>query len=159
MRRIAIFGSLVATLVFAAVAVGAVKHYHGKDTDPACASSIPPPACAITFDGVVRNHKVVRVRDFVFDEIPMTCDQGDYSISNSTTPLPGIKVNAKRKFGANFVDDQQNPTQYIHVDGKFSTNYKRATGHVRFHGDISPSPPGPTGCDTGLDSWHARVGP
>jgi hypothetical protein len=144
-------------LVLAAVAVGAVKHYSGTDTDPACASSIPPPACAITFDGAVRNHRIVKVRDFVLDEIPMTCNEGDYSVSNSSTPLPDMKVNAKRKFGGNFVDDNQNPTQYIHVDGRFSTNYKRATGHLRFHGDFSGLG-APTGCDTGTDTWHAHVG-
>jgi hypothetical protein len=158
MRRIAIVGSLVATLVFAAAALGTAKHYHGTDTDPACTTGTPPPACTIDFDGVVRNHRVVKVRDFVFDGIPMTCNEGDFTISNNTTPLPDMKVNAKRKFAANFKDDLQNPTQYIHVDGRFSTNYKRATGHLRFHGDFSPAPPGPTGCDTGSDPWHAHVG-
>jgi hypothetical protein len=162
MRRIAIVGSLGAMLVFATVALGAVKHYAGKDTDPACSTGTPPPACTITFDGAVRNKKVVKVKNFLFSEIPMTCDQGDYVISNTTptgdSPLPPMKVNAQRKFKGNFVDSTTSPTQYYHVDGKFSTNYKRATGHFRIHGDFTTAVPPATNCDTGLDTWHTHVG-
>jgi hypothetical protein len=161
MRRIAIVGSLVAMLVFAAVALGAVRHYHGKDTDPACTSGLTPPSCAITFDGGVRNHKVVRVKNFAFDEIPMQCDEGAYAISNTGVPLPTMRVNAQRRFHGEFVDSKTSPTQYTHVAGRFSTNYKRATGHFRFHGDFRPSTLYPTGlhnCDTNTDTWHARSG-
>ena len=158
MRRTAIAGSIVAVLAFAAVALGATKHYTGKDKDPACSTGTPPPACTIDFDGVIRNHRVVKVKNFLFDEIPMTCDQGAYVVGNTTptpNPLPPMKVNAQRKFGANFVDSTTSPTQFTHVDGRFSTNYKRVTGHFRFHGDFSGLG-APTGCDTGTDSWTAH---
>jgi len=161
MRRIAVVGSLVAVLAFSAVALAAIRHYHGKDEDPACASIPPPNACKMKFDGAVRNGRVVKVRNFTFNKIPMPCTEGPFALSNTGNPLPPMRVNAQRRFHGDFVDNQTSPTQYTHVDGRFSTNYKRATGHFRFHGDLSPEVFPPTGlhnCDTGRDDWHARTG-
>jgi hypothetical protein len=161
-RRAAIAGSVVAMLAFAAVALGGTERYHGKDADPQCTSVPFPNACVIKFRGKIRNQRVVKVTDFVFKDIPMACDEGSYVVTNdgpNPSPLPRMRVSAQRRFRGGFVDSTR--TKFIHVEGRFSTSFRRASGQFRFHGDFTVTERPPSGahnCDTGTDAWHARVG-
>jgi hypothetical protein len=150
MRWIVAVAVGIAVLALAAFTFGAKKHYSGSDLDPQCdLISEPPAACTISFDAKVKKGKVKSVSKFVFERIPITCDQGSFTVSNTAVPVNGMKVNKKRKFKGtwNGPDDQQ-----VKVTGNFSKNWKSAKGTVTDKGDF---PPTATDCRTGKDEWKA----
>lgn len=135
----------VAALLLAALALGATRHYSGADRDPACEAG----NCTVTFNAKVKKGKVKSVSRFVFDAVPITCDEGDFTVSNPDVPVNGMKVDKQRKFEG--VWDGPN-NQKISVTGKFSKDWKTAKGTLRDRGDF---PPSASGCTTGLDHWKA----
>jgi hypothetical protein len=150
MRKIVPLAVGVGVLLLATFAFGAKKHYSGSDLDPQCdLVSEPPPACTISFDAKVRRGKVKSVSKFVFERIPISCDQGSFTVSNTAVPVNGMKVNEKRKFKGTWNGPSN---QQVKVTGRFSKNWKSAKGTVIDKGDF---PPTATNCRTGKDKWKA----
>jgi hypothetical protein len=151
MRRIVSVAAVVVgagVLLVAALAFGAKRQYEGNGLDPVC-DLIPDPACTVNFDAKVKRGKVKSVGNFVFEQIPISCDQGNFAVSNDQVPINGMKVNKKRKFKGVWNGPDQ---QRIKVSGRFSKNWKSAKGTLSDRGDF---PPTATNCDTGRDKWKA----
>ena len=72
-----------------------------------------------------------------------------WSESSKGHPVPGMRVDAQRRFSAHY---QPSSHETIDVTGKFSKSFHRASGTLRDQGDF---PPQATGCDTGVDKWAA----
>ena len=147
MKRLAVAG-VIGVLAFAGVALAtSTKHYSGKAVFPDCGAA-PNVTCDVSFTGTIKNGKVTTVSAFVYDGIPMACDDGNHAVGNGPNPLPDMKVNTKRKFSGHF-HTVSPPVQHIDVTGRFSKDYKKASGKLRVYGNFG----GPaTNCDTGTGS-------
>jgi len=135
----------VAALLFAALALGATRHYTGADRDPACG----PGDCTVTFSAKVKKGKVKTVSQFVFDAVPITCNEGDFTVTNPDVPVNGMKVDGKRRFEGVWNGPNH---QQISVTGEFSKDWKTAKGTLKDRGNF---PPSASGCTTGVDDWKA----
>jgi hypothetical protein len=146
-------GLVVATalgaLALAAVALGASKSYFGDDSDSQC-GVVPHTKCDISFDATVKMGRVTKVKNFVFDLIPDTCNQGSFAFTIKGHPVPAMRVDKHRKFSAHYAPSSK---ETIDVTGKFSKSFHTASGTVRDQGDF---PPQATGCDTGVDKYSAK---
>ena len=121
MKRTLIGAGLVATLAFAAVALGAVKHYRGPIEQGG----------RVTFDTKVKHHRAKRVKRFYFFDVKLTCDEATFPISNRTPlnfPVPPMNVK-HREFHGTF--SQLGGTGRI--KGTFTDHFKQAAGTVRLH--------------------------
>lgn len=138
----------VGVLLMAAFAFGSTRHYTGTDKDPGC-SNPNADGCVITFDAKVRKGKVKTVNEFVFDRIPIVCNEGTFYVANLEAPVSGMKVNKRRKFSGVLNGPNR---QRITVTGRFAKSWKTATGTVEDQGDF---PPTASNCTTGVDDWEA----
>ena len=148
-RGFAVAVALAGALAFTAVAAGASKYYSGSDSDSQC-GVVPHTTCDISFNGTVKNGTVKKVTNFIFNGIPISCNEGDFAFTNDGHPLPSMKVNSHRKFSGDF---QTTNGAHYDVTGKFSKNYKTAKGTLQVQGDF---PPQATGCDTGVDQYTVK---
>jgi hypothetical protein len=147
MKRILIATGLVATLAFAAVALGAVKHYRGPVAQGG----------HVTFDSKVKRHKAKRVKSFFFFKVKLSCEDsptGDpIPISNKSPielPIPAMKVKHRRFHGSFYKAEFKTRGE---VEGTFTDHYSAAHGTLRVHGrPIS----GFGECDTGTVDWTAQ---
>jgi len=142
-KRATIVAGLAATLAFAAVAMGAVKHYRGPVQQGG----------HITFQTKVRHHKVKRVKKFYFFDVKLTCDEATFPISNRKPlnfPVPPMKVK-HREFHGTFA--QLGGTG--RVTGQFTDHFKHATGTLRVHAKHIQDTPFHN-CDTGTVDWTAE---
>jgi hypothetical protein len=144
--RIFVATATVALLASAGVASGAT--YKGIDLAGG----------TIQFRGVKRHGRIVKVKGFLFDGVPMTCDEGVVPVTNRNPdePLPAMRVKRERRFHGRFrnADD----TQHSLVRGRFRRSFRRAGGIFQFDGQFDPTPEHLTGlhnCDTG--ETHFRV--
>ena len=78
----------------------------------------------------------------------MPCDEGNAALSNGTNYPPDMKVDSHRKFSGNFHSTDH--LQHVDITGKFSKDYKKASGTLRVHGDFGPL----HNCDTGTDGYN-----
>jgi hypothetical protein len=145
-RRILILGGLVATLVFATMAFGAVKHYRGPIEQGG----------HVTFDTKVKHHKAKKVKKFYFFEVTFSCEQPpntEFPISNKTPlnfPIPSMKVK-HREFHGTF--SQLGGTG--RVIGEFKNHYRQASGTLRVHAKHIENTTF-RNCDTGTVNWTAE---
>jgi hypothetical protein len=147
LKRILIVGGLVATLAFAAMAMGAVKHYRGPVQQGG----------HVTFQTKVKHHKTKRVQQFFFFKVKLVCDNpppsGDPLISNKTPlrfPIPPMRVR-HRHFHGKFSNQSFNTSG--EAEGDFTDHYRNAEGTLRVHGKPVPA----WGkCDTGTVNWTAE---
>jgi hypothetical protein len=151
MKRGFLAATVLGALACAAVALGATKPYfYGKDSDSQC-GQVPHTTCTVTFSGVKGKHgRIKKVTNFVFDRVPDTCDQGSFAFTIKGNPVPAMRVNNHRKFSAHYAP---NSKETIDVTGKFSKNFRKASGTLRDQGDF---PPQATGCDTGVDDYSVK---
>jgi hypothetical protein len=143
LKRILIVGGLVATLAFAGVAAGAVKHYRGPIQQGG----------HVTFQTKVKHHKTKSVKRFYFFDVTMTCDEQTFQISNRTPlnfPVPPMKVR-HREFHGTF--SQLGGTG--RVTGQFTHHFKHASGTLRVHAKHIQDTP-LHNCDTGTVDWTAE---
>jgi hypothetical protein len=143
LKRILIVGGLVATLAFAAMAMGAVKHYRGPIQQGG----------HVTFQTKVKHHKTKRVKNFYFFDLKLTCDEAAFLISNKRPlnfPVPPMRVR-HREFHGTF--SQLGGTG--RVTGKFTNHYKDAAGTLRVHAKHIQNT-GFHNCDTGTVNWTAE---
>ena len=79
MKRIVIGAGLIVVLAFAAVAVAGIRHYHGTVDEGGI----------VRFKTKVRDGETVKVKRFVFNRVPMECDDGASTVGNVGTPAAG----------------------------------------------------------------------
>jgi hypothetical protein len=135
--------TVVAVLGFAGVAEA--QYYLGKDLDPACGAL----DCGVSFTGHVKHHRVTTVRHFVFEKVPIDCDNGHHRFTSPE--LLSMRVKTGRKFHGKF--HTADGLQFYEVSGQFSKTYRRASGTLHAHGDFGSN----TNCDTGEDDWSAKA--
>jgi len=142
-KRILICAVLIVALALSAVAVAAVRHYHGT----------VQAGGTLRFVTKVRHGKTIKVRRFVFKHVPMQCDNGASTVGNVGTPPPAMRVNAQHRFHGNFTSAAGR--KHLHIDGKLKHHARKAKGTLRVRGDFGGSA---TSCDTGKDDWRAHRG-
>jgi hypothetical protein len=147
--------ALVATMLVGAAATTTAAYatsnadFSGKVSNPKCGTD-PALTCGLSFVGKTANGKVKKVTRLTWRGIPIHCKEGLFKAHSQGPPPPPMKVNAHRKFKGNVVFNHH---RKLNVTGKFSSDYKSATGTFRFHGDFSPTG---TNCDTGIDHYHVK---
>jgi hypothetical protein len=139
--------ALVATVAFAAVALGAVKHYRGPIEQGG----------HVTFDTKVKHHKTKKVKKFFFFKVKLDCENsptGDpILISNKSPiefPIPVMRVRHRKFHGSFYNADFKTRGE---VEGKFSDHFRSAEGTLRVHGRPIT---GFGKCDTGTVDWTAK---
>jgi len=84
-KRVLIGAGLVVALAFPATIIAGVRHYEGTVDQGG----------TTRFLTKVRHGETVKVRRFVFNHVPMQCDNGPSTVGDVGTPPPGMKVNAQ----------------------------------------------------------------
>lgn len=137
---------MVATLAFAAVALGSVKHYRGPIQQGG----------HVTFDTKVKHHKTKSVKKFYFFDVTFSCEKPpgtEFPISNRTPfdlPVPPMEVK-HREFHGTF--SQLGGTGRI--KGEFTDHFKQAAGTLRVHAKHIEGTQF-RNCDTGTVNWTAE---
>ena len=98
----------------------------------------------ISFDGVYKRGKPVKVKNLVYSNLGMTCDGGGYIYSPSKK-FPKLDVNRKLKFRGTLKVDGITSR----VVGKYKRNLSKVTGTVRATGDTA----GRTNCSAKIE-WE-----
>jgi hypothetical protein len=144
LKRAMTLGALIVALAFAAVALGAVKRYHGTVAQGG----------TVSFKTTVKRHKTKNVKAFFFYKVTLTCEGGaSLPISNRKPlkfPIPPMKVR-HRRFHGSFSNTDFKTSGEVH--GKFTDHYRKAHGTLRVHGRPLGAMQGK--CDTGTDDWTA----
>ena len=99
----------------------------------------------ISFRSVVKNGKLVGVKDFRWTKVPASCLQGPYSYS---AQLPFSLNVRNRLFGITAIG----VGVVQKVKGEFSGNRHRASGTLDVYGALAPQR---TSCSTGVVEWSA----
>jgi hypothetical protein len=149
-KRFSLAAVAAGALAFAAVALGTAQHYKGTDSDAAC-GTVQDLDCTVKFSGKVVNGKVTKVKNFGYHGIPMACTEGNAALSNYSSTAanypPPMTVKTHRKFSGHFQSTDH--LQFVDITGKFSKNYKKASGTLQVHGDFASL----HNCDTGVDAY------
>ena len=134
-------GVVTAALFLATPAIAGSRSYSGK----------VDPGGTVSFTGKTHGHRVVKVKNFVFKDVPASCNEpGPYLADISNNPLPRMPVNALHRFHGRFKIPGTNDR--VRVRGAFRHHGRRAHGRLRLTGDYS----GATNCDTGVRRWKAH---
>jgi hypothetical protein len=145
LKRTLIGIGLVATLVFAAMAFGATKHYRGPIQQGG----------HVTFDTTVKHHAVKRVKSFFFYKVKLSCEGGQtIPISNKSPikfPIPAMRVRDRKFHGSFFKAEFKTRGE---VEGEFTDHFRKAGGTLRVHGRPLGQQQGD--CDTGTVDWTAK---
>ena len=143
MKRIVIGAVLIVALAFAAVAVANIRHYHGTVEEGG----------SLKFRTKVRDDETIKVKRFVFKNVPMECDDGASTVGDAGTPPPPIRVNDEHRFHGDFTS--ANGRKRLRIHGRFKDDDQKARGTLRVTGNFGD---GTTNCDTGKTHWHAKHG-
>ena len=137
--------SVILALVFPATSGAAVRSYHGAVDQGG----------TVSFKAKFKHGKPVQIigstdppYGFAYTGIPMNCNEGSFAINGHLT-FP-LAVHDNRFLGTASLDAAKTT-----VHGRFRNHGKRVRGTFRLGGDLYPNP---TGCHTGLDTWHAHRG-
>jgi hypothetical protein len=150
MKRVLLAAGMVVALAFAAVAVGAVKHYAGPIQQGG----------SVTFDAKVKHHRAKRVRSFYFFKLKLTCEMAPPGASNTIKisnksplnfPIPPMAVRHRKFHGSFYKPEFKTRGE---VDGKFTDHYRNAAGTLRVHGRPLGAAYGK--CDSGTVNWSAE---
>jgi hypothetical protein len=152
-KGIIIVAGLAGALCFGAVAFGASVAYQGKDKDSKCASS--PTACEVDLATHTHKGKVRKVDFVIFKAVPAHCDEGSNIFNNYEPPVVDWHVSGKRKFHGSFEFNFGDAK--AHVKGRFSKNFKTATGTLHATGTINGIGTY-TNCDSGTDHYKVHRG-
>jgi hypothetical protein len=136
MKRLLVCCGLVAMLAFPAASSASKHHFEGTVAGGG----------TVHFDLVKKNGKR-KVTNFNWDDIPMTCDQGN-------TTDGGIMFTMKVKDG-HFQGKGFDQQATAKVSGDFTHHYTKEAGTIRVFGNFPT--PGLTGCDTGVTDHTASA--
>jgi hypothetical protein len=142
-KRVLIGAGLVVALAFPATIIAGVRHYEGTVAEGG----------TVRFVTKVRHGDTVKVKRFVFNRVPMECDNGTSTVSDVGTPPPPMKVNDRHKFHGSF--DSGGGRKHLYIRGKLRRHDRKATGILRVTGDFRD---GATNCNTGKAHWSVRRG-
>lgn len=143
MKRIVIGAGLIVVLAFAAVAVAGIRHYHGTVDEGGI----------VRFKTKVRDGETVKVKRFVFNRVPMECDDGASTVGNVGTPPPKMRVNEEHRFRGKFAS--AHGRKHLRIRGRLRDDDQNANGTLRVTGDFGGAA---TNCDTGRVHWRAKHG-
>ena len=143
MKRALIGAGLIVALAFPATIIANIRHSRARSTRAARSSFVTK----------VRHGKTIKVRQFVFNHVPMQCDDGASTVGDVGTPPPAMRVNSKHRFHGNFTSS--GGRKQLHIDGRLKDHGHKARGTLRVKGDFGG---GATNCDTGRDHWSAKRG-
>jgi hypothetical protein len=143
LKRIVIGAALIVVLVFAAVAVAAIRHYHGTVKEGG----------NLKFQTKVRDGETLKVKRFVFKRVPMQCDNGASTVGDAGTPPPAMRVGDKGRFHGDFTS--ANGRKRLRIHGRFRDDDQKARGTLRVTGNFGG---GATNCDTGRAHWRVKHG-
>jgi hypothetical protein len=139
MKRMVTCAALVVALVLAATAVAATKHYQGTIKEDSRGS--------VSFTGVKKHRKIVKVKNFVFGFAPAECDDGTHFFNNGGLPIGPMKVRHRHFHGSIHVSTGGD----VKARGEFKNHYRKAEGTIKFSGDLASG----QNC-TGTDHWKAH---
>jgi hypothetical protein len=142
-KRVLIVAGLIVALAFPATILAGIRHYEGTVQEGG----------SLRFATKVRHGETKKVKRFVFNHVPMTCDDGDSTVGDAGTPPPGMKVNSRHKFHGKFAS--AGGTRHLRIKGKLKRDDRKAVGILRVWGDFGGTS---TNCDTGKTHWSARLG-
>lgn len=143
MKRIVIAATLIVALALAAVAVASIRHYHGAVKEGG----------NLRFKTKVQDGETIKVKKFIFNRVPMECDDGASTVGDTGTPPPPMRVNRRHRFHGDFTTP--NGRKRMRIRGRFRDDDQKARGTLRVTGDFRG---GATNCDTGRVHWHAKHG-
>lgn len=104
----------------------------------------------ITFDAIFQGNKPVKVKNFVFDGVVVSCTTGgDTAVNNNANPLPKMNVNDQKEFKGNFTDGNAD----VKVTGEFKRHGK-VQGTIKITGDF---PPDHADCNSGKLGWAGQL--
>jgi hypothetical protein len=142
-KRIVIGAGLIVALAFAATAVASIRHYHGAVDEGG----------SLRFETKVRHGETIKVKNFVFNRVPMECDDGASAVGDVGSPPPAMRVNEQHEFHGNFTS--AHGRKHLRIRGKFKDDDQKARGTLRVRGDFGG---GATNCTTGKVQWRAKHG-
>jgi hypothetical protein len=136
--------------VVAVVAALAISLLGGTAADAASLSSAKRGGLTISFR-LVKKHGKLKVRNFQFSGLPITCDEGDSSVSSGA--YPDMRVNRKKRFHG-VIDDG---FARVVAKGRFRHHFRKVVGTLRATGDFGAGPD-LHNCDSGVVGWKASRG-
>jgi hypothetical protein len=142
-KRALIGTGLVFALVFPATIIANLRHYEGSVQEGG----------TLRFVTKVRHGETINVKRFVFNRVPMQCDNGASTVGDVGTPPPPMRVNDRHKFHGSFTSG--GGLKHLYIRGKLKRHYRKAAGILRVRGDFGG---GATNCNTGKDHWSAQRG-
>ena len=143
MKRIVIGTAVIATLAFATVAFANLRHYHGKVAGGG----------ELRLVTKVRDGETIKVKRFIFNRVPMECDDGASTVGDVGTPPPPMRVNEEHRFHGDF--NSPSGAKRLRIRGRLKNDDEKARGTLRVTGDFGG---GSTNCDTGKTRWRAKHG-
>ena len=141
MKRVLIGAGLVVALAFPATIIAGIHHYEGTVDEGGITRFVTK----------VRHGETIKVQRFVFNHVPMQCDDGASTVGDVGSPPPAMPVNARHRFHGTFTSGHGR--QHLHIEGRLRHHDRRARGILRVRGDFGG---GSTHCDTGMDDWRAK---
>jgi hypothetical protein len=134
-KKLRLVGSMALVIAAVAPATASAASYTGTFADGG----------TVSFKTVTRHAKVVRVKEFAWSDVPVTCNQGDF---NYSAQLPVSLRVTSRAFSVQALGTDITQS----VSGRFTDQRRRATGTLNVFGILGL---GETGCSTGKLTWSA----
>ena len=106
MKRVLIGAGLIVALAFPATIIASIRHFEGTVDEGG----------TVRFVTKVRHGKTIKVRQFVFNHVPMQCDDGASTVGDVGTPPPAMRVNSKHRFHGNFTSS--GGRKQLHINGR-----------------------------------------
>ena len=103
-------------------------------------------AFTLSFDGVYKAGKPIAVKNFVYSNLLLTCDEGSTTYS-APKRFPKMNVNEDLKFRGTLVVRGVRSK----VVGKYRKDLSKVTGTLKASGDLR----GLTNCSSGKAPWKA----
>jgi hypothetical protein len=142
-KRVLIGAGLIVALAFPATIIASIRHYEGTVDGGGITRFVTK----------VRHGETIKVKRFVFNHVPMQCDDGASTVGDVASPPPAMRVNARHRFHGSFTSG--GGSRHLHIQGRLRHQDERARGFLRVRGDFGG---GATNCDTGKAHWHAARG-
>jgi hypothetical protein len=144
MKRAVIVVTLLVALALPANAIAGVRHFKGPIQ----------PSGNVAFEAKSRHGKIVKVKPgFQFSHVPLTCNEGDQTISGSFNFSMEV---THRHFHATGVYKSSAGQGTVAVAGDFRHQGRKAVGTINAHGNFSPGGQDVTGCHSGTLDWRAH---
>ena len=146
MKRVLIGAGLIVALAFPATIIANIRHLEGTVDEGGTTSFVTK----------VRHAKTIKVRQFVFNHVPMQCDDGASTVGDVGTPPPAMRVNSKHRFHGNFTSS--GGRKQLHIDGRLKDHGHKARGTCASRATSEVARPTATRAGTtGAPSAAARV--